>query len=353
MASIVTGYTGKNHITSDDWASLNAGILSSGDIVLSLNAPEAKETTSGVVTLPKMELSIQGVHCRTDGTEKVTVATGSQGLYRNDLIIGRYRKNSSSGVESFEIDIVKGTAASQAEDPALTVNNIRTGGTLREVALFRVVLYGSNIQSITAVITNVGAMRDIQSMASGAKSTADNFNAKLNTTNANVSELQRRMNTQESKLDFSGVLRSISEYAKAAIQSWVSEYDSSTSKPDVLGARLAVQDANGTEKASLRIYSNGKIQYSFGDNDYNIPIIQRGTVSVSTSKANEAVKKDITFSKPYRTAPNVFVTVHANDPLKYGVSVSNVTTKGFTAVYNATGAASATVEWCAIGRIDQ
>lgn len=353
MASIVTGHTGSAHITSDDWASLNAGLVSTADAVLAFNMPDAAETSSGVITVPKMEILIQGVHCRTDGTEKVTVSTGSQGLYRKDLIIGRYRKNSSSGIESFEIDIVKGTASSSPEDPSVTQNNIRSGGTLREVPLYRVNLYGSTIQSIEPVIDNVQNMLNIQKTANGAKDLAQSASSSAKNANIGVSKLETRATDLEKKLDFKGTLRAISDYAKAAIRSWVSEYDSSTSKPDVLGAALALQDTAGNEKSSLRIYSNGKMQFSYGDNDYNIPIIQRGAQSMSTSKANTAVKKDITFPKPYKTAPNVFLTIHANDPLKYGASVSGITAKGFTLNFNATGVVTELVEWCAIGRLDQ
>lgn len=353
MAKIVTGHTGSAHITSDDWAALNAGLVAENDAVLAFNMPTATETSSGVITVPKMEILIQGVHCRTDGTEKVTVETGSQGLYRRDLIIGRYQKNSSSGVESFSIDIVKGTASSSPSDPSVTQNNIRSGGTLREVPLYRVNLYGSTIQSIEPAIDNVMNLLNLQSTAKGAADAAKNASSTATNANTGVSKLEKRADALESKLDFKGTLRAISDYAKAALRSWVSEYNSSTSKPEVLGAALALQDSSGNEQSSLRIYSSGKMQFSHGDNDYNIPIIQRGSQSMSTTKANTAVKKDITFSKPYKSAPNVFLTIHANDPLKYGASVSGITAKGFTLNFNAEGVVTELVEWCAIGRVDQ
>lgn len=353
MAKIVTGHTGSAHITADDWASFNAGLLSSSDVVLAFNMPEAKETTSGVVTLPKLEIIIQGVHCRTDGTEKVTIETGSQGLYRNDLIIGRYQKNASSGVESFSIAIVKGTASSSPADPSVTQNDIRSGGTLREVPLYRIVLYGSTIQKIEPVIPNIRNLRNLQKDVNAANDVAKAADARAENNSEDITKLDTRATNLEKKLDFKGTLRALSDNAKAALQSWVSSFNSSSGNPDVLGAGIMLQDASGSEKASLRIYSNGKMQFQHGNNSYNIPIIQRGSQSMTVEKANTAVKKDITFPNAYKSIPNVFVTIHASNPLKYGVSVGGVTAKGFTLYFNATSATTATIEWCSIGRLDQ
>jgi hypothetical protein len=352
MAKIVTGYTGSEHITSDDWASLNAGLVSAGDAILTFNMPDAVETSSGVITLPKMELMIQGVHCRTDGTEKVTVATGSQGLYRNDLIVGRYKKASSSGVESFEIDIVKGTASSSPEDPTLTQNDIRAGGTVREAALFRVRLYGSTIQSIEPVISVVKNMFNIQGTASSALSLAKNANAYAKNVDNRSETLEKRTSSLEKKLDFAGTIRSLSQYAKAAIQSWVSSYDSTTTKPENLGASMSLQDSSGNEKASIRIYSNGRIIYTLDDEAYEVPIFQRGSQSMSVTKANTSVKKTVSFPKSYKSAPNVFLSISTSNPLNCAASFSNVTAKGFTLHFNATAAMSANIEWCSIGRLD-
>ena len=353
MAKIVTGHTGSAHITADDWASFNAGLLSSSDVVLAFDMPEAKETTSGVVTVPKLEIVIQGVHCRTDGTDKVTIETGSQGLYRNDLIIGRYQKNASSGVESFSIAIVKGTASSSPSDPSVTQNDIRSGGTLREVPLYRIVLYGSTIQKIEPVIHNIKNLRNLQKDVNAANDVAKAADARAKTNSDDITKLDTRATNLEKKLDFKGTLRALSDNAKAALQSWVSSFNSSSGNPDVLGAGIMLQDASGSEKASLRIYSNGKMQFQHGNNNYNIPIIQRGSQSMTVEKANTAVKKDITFPIAYKSIPNVFVTIHASDPLKYGVSVGGVTAKGFTLYFNATSATTATIEWCSIGRLDQ
>lgn len=353
MAKIVTGHTGSAHITADDWASFNAGLLSSSDVVLAFDMPEAKETTSGVVTVPKLEIVIQGVHCRTDGTEKVTIETGSQGLYRNDLIIGRYQKNASSGVESFSVAIVKGTASSSPADPSVTQNDIRSGGTLREVPLYRIVLYGSTIQKIEPVIPNIKNLRNLQKDVNAANDVAKAADARSEKNSEDITKLDTRATNLEKKLDFKGTLRAFSDNAKAALQSWVSSFSSSSGNPDVLGAGIMLQDASGSEKASLRIYSNGKMQFQHGNNSYNIPIIQRGSQSMTVEKANTAVKKDITFPNAYKSIPNVFVTIHASDPLKYGVSVGGVTAKGFTLYFNATSATTATIEWCSIGRLDQ
>lgn len=353
MAKIVTGHTGSAHITADDWASFNAGLLSSSDVVLAFDMPEAKEITSGVVTVPKLEIIIQGVHCRTDGTEKVTIETGSQGLYRNDLIIGRYQKNASSGVESFSIAIVKGTASSSPADPSVTQNDIRSGGTLREVPLYRIVLYGSTIQKIEPVIPNIRNLRNLQKDVNAANDVANAADARAENNSEDITKLNTRATNLEKKLDFKGTLRALSDNAKAALQSWVSSFNSSSGNPDVLGAGIMLQDASGSEKASLRIYSNGKMQFQHGNNSYNIPIIQRGSQSMTVEKANTTVKKDITFPNAYKSIPNVFVTIHASNPLKYGVSVGGVTAKGFTLYFNATSATTATIEWCSIGRLDQ
>ena len=234
----------------------------------------------------------------------------------------------------------------------MTQNDIRSGGTLREVPLYRIVLYGSTIQKIEPVISNIRNLRNLQKDVNAANDVAKAADARAEKNSEDITKLDTRATNLEKKLDFKGTLRALSDNAKAALQSWVSSFNSSSGNPDVLGAGIMLQDASGSEKASLRIYSNGKMQFQHGNNSYNIPIIQRGSQSMTVEKSNTAVKKDITFPNAYKSIPNVFVTIHASDPLKYGVSVGGVTAKGFTLYFNATSATTATIEWCSIGRLD-
>lgn len=119
---LVTGYAGQSHIKAEDHGSMNAALTNGGSYVLNRgNKLSASAITSNTVRVLDGDLLLQGRHVRLAENSYVdlAVSSGAQGMYRNDLIVARYTKNSSSGVEECNLVVIKGTAVSGSpKDPA-------------------------------------------------------------------------------------------------------------------------------------------------------------------------------------------------------------------------------------------
>ena len=145
---IITGYTGEPHITPADDAGFHKAIFGDGDYVLNAGSQFAATIQSATeISIADGELIMQGRHARNDsGSQTVTIANGSQGMYRNDLIVARYTKNSS--IESISLVVITGTATSgTASDPAYNTGSIDKGEA-RDYPLYRVKLNGITIDKV-------------------------------------------------------------------------------------------------------------------------------------------------------------------------------------------------------------
>ena len=135
--TLMDGYAGGPHITEKQSGLANQAIIGEADYVLEggQNA-KAQVLTNNSIRIFDAVYSIQGrrdVIAANDYTD-VTIANGSQGMNRNDIIVRRYRKNSSSEIESTEYAVIKGTPSTgAATDPSVTVGDIRTGAVLHEI----------------------------------------------------------------------------------------------------------------------------------------------------------------------------------------------------------------------------
>lgn len=153
---IITGYTGENHVTSADDASLYRGIFGQGDYVLDVgNKFAATIIDNNTVRIMDGDLVIQGhqARIRANDYEEVTIDNGTPGEKRNDLIVARYQKNTTTGIESITLEVVKGTPGATAVDPDVVQEDLSTGGTQRDFPLYRVSLNGLVLESVTSLFT--------------------------------------------------------------------------------------------------------------------------------------------------------------------------------------------------------
>lgn len=164
--TLMDGYAGGPHITEKQSGLANQAIIGEADYVLEggQNA-KAQVLTNNSIRIFDAVYSIQGrrdVIAANDYAD-VTIANGSQGMNRNDIIVRRYRKNSSSEIESTEYAVIKGTPSTgAATDPSVTVGDIRTGAVLHEMKLYRVRLEGLNIVSVDQLFTVLPSMATMQ-----------------------------------------------------------------------------------------------------------------------------------------------------------------------------------------------
>ena len=155
---LVTGYAGQAHVTAADHGSLNAALFGSGQYVLNRgNKFAASVVTNNQIKVLDGDLMIQGRHVRlNEGTYvELTIENGEQGMFRNDLIVARYTKNSGTGVEDCNLVVIKGTAANaNPSDPEYTSGDIIEGNVLQaDMPLYRVPLNGINIEDLVPLFT--------------------------------------------------------------------------------------------------------------------------------------------------------------------------------------------------------
>ncbi len=153
---LVTGHANSAHVTADDAGSLNIGLVDAGRYVLNIGKKFAcTATTNNNLRVEDGDILMQGRHIRIEAGETVnlTLENGTQGQYRNDLVVCRYTKE-ASGVEKAELAVIKGTpATSNPEDPSYTAGDIQGGDLLAEMPLYRIPLDGITVGTPVQLFT--------------------------------------------------------------------------------------------------------------------------------------------------------------------------------------------------------
>lgn len=134
---IITGYTGVDHVTSEDDGLLNA--YTYGTEAYILYGCEAEMADSNTCHISDGAMLIQGRLVRMAvGGENVSIENGSQGLLRNDLVVVRYSRDPITGVESCELQVRQGASSQTPTDPSYTSGSILNGATAAEFPLCRI-----------------------------------------------------------------------------------------------------------------------------------------------------------------------------------------------------------------------
>ena len=155
---IVTGFRGEPHVKAEDHGALNAAVFGSGEYVLKNgNQFAATVVSNNQVRVLDGCIMMQGRHIRLEEGSYVdlSIENGSQDTYRNDLIVARYTKDATSGVEDCNLVVIKGTAvSSNPADPAYTSGDIINDHALQnDMLLYRVPLVGLNVQALVPLFS--------------------------------------------------------------------------------------------------------------------------------------------------------------------------------------------------------
>ena len=150
---IITGSTGKKHITSNNDGEFNQGIFGSGLIVLGNGEQlDATIVDNNTIRIKDGDIVMQGRHALIEpgNVEDITISTGSVGNNRIDLIVARYQMDVVTGYESITLEVLEGEESSgEAIAPQYTTGVIRTGSLIAEHPLYQVNIEGINITNIT------------------------------------------------------------------------------------------------------------------------------------------------------------------------------------------------------------
>ena len=140
----VFAFQGKDHITASQLGRIVEGVAGKGRYVLpTLNQMTAEMQTANKVRVGTGDLVMDGRVVTNEAAVDLTVESGTSGYKRNDLVVCRYTKNASTGVENFAAEVVKGTPTTgTAADPEVTEGDISAGSASAVMPLWRIPLDG-------------------------------------------------------------------------------------------------------------------------------------------------------------------------------------------------------------------
>ena len=166
QTTLMDSYAGGPHITEAQLGLAHQATFGPDDYVLEGGREsEAQVLTNNSIRIFDAVYCIQGRRdvIPASGYTDVTIANGTQGMNRNDIIVRRYKKDESSEIESTEYAVIKGTPnAGAAVDPEVTTGDIRSGATLHEMALYRVKITGLNITAVEPMFNILKNMASLQ-----------------------------------------------------------------------------------------------------------------------------------------------------------------------------------------------
>lgn len=160
---LVTGYKSTAHITAEDVGAFNAGVVGSGEYVLDIgNKFAASLTSNNTVKILDGELMIQGRHIslKKDTYEELTISNGTAGKIRIDLIVVRYTKDASTGIENAVLAVKRGQpGTNEAVSPKYTTGDILSGNcTLHEMPLYSISLDGLDVSEPVKLFTEIDSL---------------------------------------------------------------------------------------------------------------------------------------------------------------------------------------------------
>lgn len=156
---LITGYAGAGHVTSADAGLFNAGVCGPGRYVMDSTGKFAYTLVSNnSIKIGSGDLVDQGRHINIPPNTDVTLAidNGSQGKTRIDVVAMRYNKNTSTGIESASLVLLKGTEVASGSTPvpaAVTQGNIFNGDAIDDTPLYHITIDNLQVTNVRAVYT--------------------------------------------------------------------------------------------------------------------------------------------------------------------------------------------------------
>lgn len=152
---IITGYTGKPHVTSEQDRDVNIGVVGEESYVLQTGMQLAAEVSSNnEIKIRDGVLMHQGctASIKKNTYDSLIIINGSQGMKRIDLIVARYEKNQDNGTESLDLKVIQGTPAeSNPAVPQYTEGDIQAGDYVADMPMYQVIIDGLNIAEVKKV----------------------------------------------------------------------------------------------------------------------------------------------------------------------------------------------------------
>lgn len=153
-ANIITGYTGTRHITPAMDASVFRSIIGPDEYILS-NGDKCVGTMPDInhFTVAGGNISFQGYQVQIT-QETLSVDTCATGYQRIDLVALRYNHNTTTQIDSFTLEIIKGTeVAGTPSEPSYNSGVIDAGVNAVDMILYEIDLNGGTVTFSTRATT--------------------------------------------------------------------------------------------------------------------------------------------------------------------------------------------------------
>ena len=152
---LVTGYKGQNHVTAEQWADFNRGIYGDAAILPIGNKMQVEIQTANQITVKDGTGVFDGrqVYIGYGESENIAIESGTQQMLRHDIVVIKYTKEETSGVENVAFEVITGTpVASDPTDPSYQDMDIRTGVFTSQKPFCRVRLNGVAIEGVDMLV---------------------------------------------------------------------------------------------------------------------------------------------------------------------------------------------------------
>lgn len=164
---IVSGRTGKPHVTSQQFRQMIEGTIGQESCIIT--SGENLEPELAANNLLKIRSGMMSHHGNVSsvniGTyDEVELTNGSQGMKRIDLVVNRYTRNAETNIEKNEWVVIVGTpVASNPVAPTYTVGNLQKGDLVDDCPVFELHYDGINVTEVKKLLSVLSNIAELNS----------------------------------------------------------------------------------------------------------------------------------------------------------------------------------------------
>lgn len=153
------------HINAEDDAAVFQSIVGDDGVFMTGQRCKATVISNNKVRISDGVLIVGGHFGRIPYGEYLDaeIANGQSGKKRNDLILAKFVTTGSGGIDTFTLEVKRGTAGTTAVDPVLTQQDLYQAGKTREFPLYRVRIEGLSIVGVDKLFTEIPTLPQINS----------------------------------------------------------------------------------------------------------------------------------------------------------------------------------------------
>lgn len=180
---IITGYTGSPHVTAEQDRDVNIGIFGAESYVLRTGSRlKAEVSSNNEIKVRDGVIMHQGcaASIKKNTYDSLTIANGSQGMKRVDLIVARYSRDQNTKEESLVLKVIQGTPKESGPAvPGYTTGDIQAGDLIADMPLYQVTLNGLNITEVKQLFATQDSIAELSSNLTKANNILTNMESNL------------------------------------------------------------------------------------------------------------------------------------------------------------------------------